>query len=309
MRILLTGGSGFIGSHFAQYLLADTKHNIISVDLGVSDNMKLLENEYGNRLDNLIASFLDLERMEFILNKEIDAIVHFARTIPPGPGLNNFEKDIKENILGSVKFYNLAHQFDVKHFVHISSGGSVYGNLNSEIIDELSPTFPVNYYGLSCLTTENYLKLSNLPETKITVLRISNPYGNKTIFKRNQGIIDIMIKKIKNNELIEIWGDGSSVRDYIHISDVCSALNSCINSYNNLDNFDVINVSSGKGHSLVDLINLLKKVSNQDIKIKYDKSKELTIKSNILDNTKAKKLIGWMPKIDIETGITELFNN
>ena len=298
MNILITGGLGFIGSHLAERLLNDNHHiSIISKNKIIPNNLKKIE----SRLSINHGDYGDKKTLENIaINKDI--IIHAACTTVPENSTHNPIYDIESNVLPTLGLIQEAIKQGVKKFIYLSSGGVIYGNVNSEIINEYNLTQPISSYGITKLMIEKYLYMYNkIDNFNYISLRISNAYGPEQLYKNNQGVISNWIKKAKSNLPLEIWGNEKTARDYIYIDDITEAIASSIQ--NNING--EFNVGTGKGTSLIDLANIIIKLTNSSsqIKINSSNSRKFDILNNILDYSKFQKKTGWYPKIYIDEGI------
>ena len=195
-------------------------------------------------------------------------------------------------------------------FVYFSSGGTIYGNSVNGSHCEMGKKEPISYYGLSKNIVEEMIKFEHKrSKLEYLILRPSNPYGYGQNIYGKQGIIAVSIGKILKKEPLTVWGDGNSIRDYIYIDDLADAVYQLTN--NNIAN-EIINIGSGTGYSVNQIIRILDEISDADIEINYVPSRGVDVDSLILDISKLKKLINFNP-IDIETGIAlfanQVFNN
>ena len=195
---------------------------------------------------------------------------------------------------------------NIKKIVFISSGGTVYGDQNLESISEQSSTDPLSSYGIVKLAMEKYIQLySKLYGVNYSIFRLSNPYGPYQNTLKDQGIIGIFIRKFIENGEITIWGDGNIIRDYIYIDDVIEILNRDL--MKNIDNNILLNLGSGKGSSINEILNLIERISNKKINILYKESRSFDVKKNILNIDKISNTFDWKPKHDIEEGIQNTY--
>ena len=196
---------------------------------------------------------------------------------------------------------------NIKTFVYGSSGGTIYGDSINIPCIESQETKPISAYGLSKLIQENYIlflarKLGYFEK----IARISNPYGRVLTHgsKHLQGFIDTSIDKITKNETIEIWGDGEIVRDFIHISDLVEGIKALSRESTPPG---IYNIGSGKGYSLNEIISIYES-KGIEREVKYIKSRYIDVPVNILDIKKIQEVTDWVPKISLETGISEILS-
>jgi UDP-glucose 4-epimerase len=187
----------------------------------------------------------------------------------------------------------------------LSSGGTIYGLGRNGIFKETDACEPITYYGQSKKIIEEYIMFANRKYClEYLILRPSNPYGRYQSLRGEQGFISVALGKVINSEPIELWGDGSIIRDYIYIDDFLKIFSFLLK--NNLFN-RIINVGSGSGHTLIDVINIIKDVTGKSAIINIMPSRNVDVPRMILD-------IGLLSEIftfkftSLETGICEYYN-
>ena len=290
-RIIITGGAGFIGSHLITALKNSGYKNLLVVDKNqpADRGVRFIKGDFSGSLRRTI--------------KNGDTIVHLACSTIPSTSEQNKEKDIMENVIGAVRLLENCRGKKLKNFIFLSSGGTVYGKINRPAEETDAPQ-PINAHGLMKYLIEKYIEIhAQLYGLNYTIVRASNPYGRKVVGGIKQGVIDVLLKKTTDNQLIEIWGDGKVVRDYFHIDDLTALLVKIIKkpALN-----QTINVGSGHGISINNLLKIIKKITGKKLKIKYLPGRGFDLPYNILNINKAKKLYGWRPKIGLEDGIKKI---
>jgi len=274
-RVLVTGGNGFIGKYLVNALLAEG-FLVTALDL-----MPIIEIEHEN-LNVLIGSFANPTDLDIAL-ENVSIVFHLASTTVPKTSNDDPVYDIESNLIGGVLFIRKCIEVGVEKFIYISSGGTVYGNPVEIPVKEDHETNPMCSYGITKLALEKYLRMYGSVEGfKPLILRLSNPYGFGQNPLSGQGVIASFVYKSMNNEAIEIWGDGKVVRDYIHISDVISAFISCCRV--DYSPGTVLNISSGYGHSLNDIISIIERELNRKLKINFSRARDFDIPLVYLDN-------------------------
>ena len=185
--------------------------------------------------------------------------------------------------------------------VFISSGGAIYGNPLSLPISENSPTEPECSYGITKLAVEKYLALFNhLHGLDYIVLRPSNPYGSRQNPEGIQGVISVFLGRIAQGKSLEIWGDGRVIRDYIFIDDLIDGIYKAasVNAFSR-----VFNLGSGIGHSLNEILDVIRRVTGRQFKVTYKAKRSFDIPSIYLNIDKARQELSWAPMVSLETGI------
>ena len=196
---------------------------------------------------------------------------------------------------------DLAVKYSVKKIIFTSSGGTVYGVPSEIPITENSLTNPICSYGINKLSIEKYLHLyHHLYNLDYCILRLANPYGQGQKLLSSQGVISIFIYKALCNHILEIWGDGTTTRDYIYIDDVVRSLVAAID-YNGKEK--IFNIGSGQGITLNTLISQIEQILGYQIKCNYLDSRPLDVPINILNIDRAKYHLDWKPLISLPEGL------
>ena len=187
------------------------------------------------------------------------------------------------------------------HMVYISSGGSIYGDVDILPIPETQVPRPKGYYSLQKISVENALVfLANQHDFRLTILRVSNPYGSH-VPKKGQGVIPILLDAAMNGTPFTVIGSGQEMRDYLHISDFCRAIEqACTHPLR--DKINTINIGSGIGTSLESLIRLITTLTGREINATRSQT-PFDVKSNVLDVSLAREILDWQPQVRIHEGI------
>ncbi|OGI07755.1 MAG: hypothetical protein A2Y40_09290 [Candidatus Margulisbacteria bacterium GWF2_35_9] len=299
-RILLLGGSGFIGSNLMESLAKNNIH-IINYD---KVQPKITDKTVLKHITTIIGDFHDLENIESIFSTyKIDIVIHLVSTIIPGTPFELLTQDISINLDPTVKLIDIMNKHNVNKIVFFSSGGTVYGRNNVQFNNESSPTKPINFYGWLKLSIEHYIQMCHeYYGLNYLIIRPSNPYGKYQNTHGDQGLIAVTIGKALRKEPIEIWGNGQNIRDYIAIDDLVIAVGKLINK----DDWDhIYNIGSGIGTSVNAIMQHIQNSFGNKLQIKYLQERRVDILENVLDCSKLNKAIHWEPKIDIKTGIQQ----
>jgi UDP-glucose 4-epimerase len=196
---------------------------------------------------------------------------------------------------------NLMVAKGVRKIVFISSGGTVYGPPTYLPIDEKHPTEPQVSYGIPKLMIEKYLLMyQHLHGIKANILRVTNPYGERQRVETAQGAVGVFLNRALQGQPIDIWGDGSVTRDYIHVSDVAEAFAKAA-AYDGPES--VFNISSGTGTSLNELVGQLEKVLGKEIRRNYLPGRSFDVPVRVLCNQRARRGLDWNPAISLEEGL------
>jgi UDP-glucose 4-epimerase len=230
-----------------------------------------------------------------------DLCFHLISTTQPKSSNEDPLFDVESNLAGTIKLLKQAVKAGTKKIIFTSSGGTVYGVPVQTPIPEEHPNNPTCSYGITKLAIEKYLSLFHtLYGLEYGILRISNPFGERQRTQASQGAVAVFLSKALRNEEIEIWGDGSVVRDYIYIKDVISALIS-VSKYSGPEH--IFNIGSGSGMSINELLNAIENITKRPTKRKYVNARSFDVPVSVLNIKKAKSILGWSPCISFEEGL------
>ena len=298
MNIVVFGASGYIGSHLVEKLLC-AGHDVFAL---VHRGKGLLTSNSINH-NNITIKKIDICNPQSVKDacKLADQIINLSSNSVPQSSNKDPKSDLQVNLIGALNIFDAAKDSKGKNVIMISSGGTVYGKPQALPINEKHPTQPICSYGITKLAIEKYLYLyKKIHNINGLALRISNPYGGAQRINHQQGVIPNFLQKSIKNEVIQIWGDGNIVRDFIYISDVIDAIISALN-YTGDDH--VINIGSGHGYSLLEIIKLIEIISEKKVAYTTSSQRISDVDINILDIKKAKLLLNWEPKITIKEGL------
>jgi len=209
--------------------------------------------------------------------------------------------DLEANVVATVRVLEMAASIGVPRLVFVSSGGTVYGAAHQIPIPESHPTEPICSYGIHKLALEKYLQLFRLQgRLDSVILRISNLYGESQDCTRPQGAVAHFVNRALEGAPIEIWGDGSAVRDYIYINDAVTALLQAA-SYAGTER--LFNVGSGQGITLNRLTELLGQRLSRTIAVEYRPPRNCDVQANVLDISRAQRELSWAPSVPFEVGL------
>lgn len=297
-KVLITGGAGFIGSHIVEKLL-ENSYNVIIIDNLSSGSIENIPNS-----DTLKFYQLNIEKddLELVFQKEApDYVIHLAAQTSVNFSISHPYYDANMNVMASIKLLELCKKYNIRKFITASSA-AIYGNPKYLPIDENHPTEPMSQYGLSKLTMEKYIKLSGIP---YIIFRFSNAYGPRQKSSKESGVVAIFNNAMKNNEPINIYGDGEQIRDFIYVEDIANICIKAINS--NVEN-EIINFSTNKGVSLNQLFKVMKSLYNYTLNANYLPERIGDIKNSILSNDKAYNLLKFTNYTKLEKGLEILAN-
>ena len=270
--ILLIGGTGFIGKNLVNTLI-NSGHELVILVRNKGNVPKLFFNF--SQIKVIEVSLNESDKIASIMNDfSVDLVIHMASCIVAGSDKNEFDSELLNVVLPTMKLLNMLSQKNIK-IIFFSSGGTIYGNQSGSITEE-SELEPINYYGFSKLLLEQYiLFLFRSLKLKYVIVRPSNVYGKLQNINETQGFVEVATEKILNNKVIEIWGSGKQTRDFIHISDVCIAINKIVSQ--GISN-KIINIACGKSYSLLEVIDILEKELNMKALLSFRDSREVDAK-------------------------------
>lgn len=297
MKIVVFGGGGFLGSAICDRLLKDGHQLRIFERPRVPPYREFTADESVEWVTGDLSSTHDLNDAI----QGMDSVLHLVSTTLPKSSNEDPVYDVQTNVVPSLHMLNAMVSQGVSRIVFISSGGTVYGKPRYTPIDEKHPTDPVVSYGITKLAIEKYLHMfSQLYGIKAVTLRVANPYGERQRVETAQGAVGVFLHNALKNKPIEIWGDGSVQRDYIHVSDVAEAFAKAL-VYDGKE--ECFNISSGKGTSLNDLIAMLQDILPEELQVNYKPARSFDIDISVLSNDLARRELGWEPQLSMPEGL------
>lgn len=297
MKCVILGGAGFIGSHLAPALLA-AGHAVRIFDRPDRDHVQAFP--WRNDVEWCEGDFVNpVDTQRALAGQEI--VYHLVSTTLPQNSNENPVYDVESNLAGSLSLLQLAVRNQVGKVIFVSSGGTVYGIPRQIPIPETHATDPLCSYGICKLAVEKYLYLfRTLHGLAYCVLRLSNPFGERQRIASAQGAVTTFLHKALHGEEIEIWGDGSVVRDYIYVADAVQALIAAIDTR---ADGQVINVGSGLGQSLNDILAAIEILTGAPVRCCYTPGRPFDVPVNILDITRAQSVLDWRPGVSFAEGL------
>jgi UDP-glucose 4-epimerase len=299
MKSLVIGGNGFIGTNLVNALLRD------GMKVRVFDRYPSRFQEPRPDVEYITGDMGNHGETQDVV-QDMDVVFHLAYTSLPHTSNVDPVHDIRSNVVDTVQLLQNCRDSDVKKFIFISSGGTVYGAPRSIPIVEDHPTEPICSYGITKLTIEKYLGLFNhLSGLDYVVARLSNPYGELQNPQAKQGAVTVFLGNVREGKPITIWGDGEVVRDYIYIGDAVEALISAVHYSPAPNHPRIFNVGAGRGYSLNELVLAIKDVVDMKVDVRYTLGRPEDVPANVLDINRAERFLGWCPKTELRTGLTK----
>ena len=296
MKILVTGGAGFIGSNIVDELI-EKKHKVVIVDNLATGNIK----NVNKKAKFYKVSVCDKKKIDEIFKKEkIDIVIHHAAQLDVRKSVEDPCFDADVNIKGALNILEACKNTKVKKIIFASSGGTIYGECGTKAPDEKAFANPLSPYGVAKLSVEHYIKAySALYGLKYTILRYANVYGPRQDVNGEAGVVAIFIGRMSQNKEFFIFGDGKQLRDYVYVKDVVSANIKSLTKGNN----EVINIGTNKTTSVTKLAQELSKIIGYKNKPVFKPKRNGELFKSFLNISKAKKVLGWEPKVDIIKGL------
>ena len=297
MNIVIFGGGGFIGSTIADRLLQDGHALRIFERPRVMPYRPFDSTESVEWVTGDFGSVHDVN--EALAG--MDAVLHLVSTTLPKSSNDDPVYDVQSNLVATLHLLEGMVSHGVKRIVFISSGGTVYGPPQYLPIDERHPTEPQVSYGITKLAIEKYLLIYQRNHgIKATILRVANPYGERQRIETAQGAVGVFASRALSDLALEIWGDGTVTRDYLHVSDVADAFAKAV-TYTG--EHPVFNISSGVGTSLNEMIAMLERTLGRAVVRNFRPGRAFDVPTSVLDNSLAQSELGWAPIVALEDGI------
>ena len=297
MRVLVTGGAGFIASHIVDELIK-LKHHVCIVDnlsTGKEENINQEATFYK-------CDITEIDKLRLVFEVEQpEVVIHHAAQIDIQTSLKKPAFDAENNIVGTINILECCREFGVKKIIYPSSA-AVYGDPKYLPVDEKHPVDPISFYGISKHTPEHYIKVyAQLYGFDYTIFRYANVYGVRQDPKGEGGVVSIFVDKLLNNETPFIFGDGEQTRDFIYVKDIARANILALHKGDN----ELINIGTNKGITVNELFKVMKNISRSKVDVIHREERKGDILHSHLDNKKAEEKLGWKIEFKMEDGIRE----
>jgi UDP-glucose 4-epimerase len=300
MKILVTGGAGFIGSHVVDAYVQEG-HQVTALDnlsQGVRDNVN-------PRAKFVNMDICSLDLADFFEQSQFDVVNHHAALTSVRQSTEQSQSYANTNLMGSLNLLEASVRAGVKKFIFASTGGCVYGQQECSLIDEDCRTRPLDPYGISKASLELYLPFYfDLHKLRYSVLRYANIYGPRQASKlplyMRSGVVSIFISEMLEGQTVVINGDGSQTRDFLYVEDAARANVRLLGQGDQ----QIFNFGRGQGLTVNQIFNQLKEIIGYSLKPTYLASRMGEVQSNVLDITKARNVLAWEPLVGFEHGLT-----
>jgi UDP-glucose 4-epimerase len=296
MKVVVTGGAGFIGSNIAD-LLIQKEYEVVIIDNlshGKKENINAKAKFY--QCDIKDSKIIDIFQKE-----KPQVLIHEAAQISVPNSINDPINDASINIIGTLNLLEACRKTGVKRVIYPASA-AIFGEPEYLPIDEKHPLNMLSGYGVTKHTVEHYLRVyKSLYDINYVVLRYANVYGPRQDSSGEGGVVAIFSEKLINNETPYIYGDGEQIRDFVYVKDVAKANLMAMTSGDN----EIFNVCTNYKVSVNDLLRVINSALGREIKAVYTDERPGDIRNSYMNYDKIKNALGWIPDYDFEAGIRE----
>ena len=295
---LVIGGGGFLGSRVAEALVV-AGHRVASYDRysrGVPE---------GGEVRPITGDFHDLESLRAAVRGH-EHVLHFLSSTTPATADDDPAAELETNVRGAIDLFGIAADEGVQRLSFASSGGAIYGDLAPVPVSEDAVPRPVSPYAIGKLAIESYLRYFERTRGLASVsFRISNPYGPGQRGTHRQGVIPIFLRAIAAGEPLQVFGDGSMVRDYLYVDDAAAMVAATIGAD---PRHDVYNIGSGHGTTLTEVVDLARNVTGRAVEVQYVPQPATFVARSILDTSRYRDEFGVEPQVGLTDGIARTWD-
>jgi UDP-glucose 4-epimerase len=295
LKVLVTGGAGFIGSHVTDRLVADGHEVVILDDLSTGHVEHVQPSARFYQMD-LHSPWID----ELFRIERPEAVVHQAAQASVRRSVEDPVFDASVNVLGTAALLQASVHHGVRRFLFASTGGALYGDADVTPTPEDYPTLPVSPYGAAKLSAEVYLRTFNaLHGLSYAALRYANVYGPRQDPHGEAGVVAIFTRRLLSGAKTTINGDGKQTRDFVYVGDVAEANARALTS----DAVGSFNVGTGIETDITTIFQLLKRLSGSNQEEEHGPPLPGEQRRSVVDARKIEKILGWKPKTSLDAGL------
>lgn len=302
MKVVVTGGAGFVGSHVVDALVARGDEVI------VIDHYKREKLRFENTKSRIHKTSFGHESVAQIFAEEKpEAVVHLAAQISVTASIIDPIHDAKNNILESLRLLSIAAQTRCKRFVFVSSGGAIYGDHPVLPTPLLEDAFPLSPYGVAKFSIEHYLNAFREQHGLASIaLRFANIYGPRQQLKSTGegNVMAVYMGRMLQGQPVTIFGDGTATRDYLYVEDAVSAILAALDS----SATGSVNVGTGIGISVQTVYDTLMQIHGDRHPLNYEPFRKGEVSHSVIDPTSAKQLLNWEAKVSFEAGLRRMYD-
>ena len=292
--ILVVGGTGFIGKNLVLHLQ----------DLGVPVRVlsrtpdKVFLDRHAPNVQAVTLSDFWADPSAALFG--VETVIYLASNSTPGANLDAPWREASDTVGSVMKFMTILNERLEAHVIYLSSGGTVYGETDLDLIPETQPVNPISPYGLGkCMAESSIYFLVRTRGLNATILRPSNPIGRWQV-SLSQGVVGALMRAASNNTPFRMIGDGSTVRDYFDVLDLVHAIDT-VRLAPETSAGKTWNVGSSQGTSVTELLALTKQISGKEINVEQLPARVGDVSKIVLDTSSIRGELGWVPQIDLET--------
>lgn len=302
MKILVTGGAGFIASHVANAYL-DAGHEVVIVDNLATGFMRNVDTRARFYELDICDSALD----QVFKDEQPDVVNHHAAQVSVPLSIANPEYDARVNVMGWLNVLNCCVKHNVQKVIFISSGGAIYGEATQVPTCETYPPVPLSVYAINKMMGESYVRYFNHQfDLRFSILRYANVYGPRQVSHGEAGVVALFISQLLDGQTPTIcrYPDqpNGMIRDYVFVSDVVRANLKALDSGDN----DVFNIGTCTPTATMDLFKAIKESIVSECIPQLGDARPGDIRNSVLDISKAKQFLDWEPKVKLREGIGEV---
>ncbi len=297
MKILVTGGAGFIGSHIVD-AYSEAGHDVTVLDDLSTGKKKNIH----SRARLITSDIRDPNVSTLFAQARFEIVNHLAAQLDVRKSVQDPFFDASVNILGTLRLLECARSYGVRKFIFSSSGGTIYGECGQEPAREEDPVRPESPYGLSKATAERYIQFyGQAYRLPYTILRYANVYGPRQDPHGEAGVVAIFAGKLLKHEPVTIFGDGSQERDYVYVGDVVQANVAALTKGENT----ILNIATGVPTSVNTLYQKMARLESVSTPPTMAPARTGELARSVLHFERAKKILGWKPAMTLEKGLAE----
>lgn len=301
MKILVTGGAGFIGSHLLELLNSDKNYEVV-----VLDNLSSGFRENVPQGMRLVVADIRSQEIEALFQKEnFDAVVHLAAQTMVPYSIEHPDEDCEINLAGLINVLENCRKYKVKTVLFASSA-AVYGNNENVLLHEDLALMPMSFYGITKMTSEHYLRVYHeLYGINTVVFRFANVYGERQGEGGEGGVVSIFCKLLAAGKAVTVYGNGEQTRDFVYAGDVAAAIKAGLA----VKGYQTINVSTEHETSVNKLLGAFAEVAADKLEVRYAETRQGDIFRSALSNARLKEILAVTPQMQLKEGIKKTYHD
>ena len=299
MKVLVTGGAGFIGSHIVDQLILQG-HEVVVLDDLSSGSLQNVNSEAAFVKLNI----LDPDLWDVFERERFAAVIHLAAQTIVSSSLEHPDIDAQVNVLGTLQVLEGCRRTGVERIIFASSA-AVYGDVSALPVPEDAPKQPASFYGLSKLTAERYIQMYHeLYGLHYMILRYANVYGERQGDRGEGGVVSIFARGMQGRKPLTVFGDGMQTRDFVYVGDVAAAN---VQAITTRTSNRILNISTQTEISVNKLAFLLSEIAEYNLPIHYRAARQGDILRSMLRNSEACKVLDWQPATSLRDGLRRTY--